>query len=71
MAKTWIIKNDKERSEWMNERMAKGYSFVYAKSNYPVWDEDQGKFIEQRINSAVRCVDTGEVFNYERICVDV
>jgi hypothetical protein len=62
----WVIINDKERADWMNERMAKGYSFVYGKDIYPVWDEDEGKYIEQKINSKVKCVDTGEVFEYIR-----
>lgn len=45
------ITNEKERSKWMDERMAKGYSFLYFKN-------------EKRENVGVFCVETQEEFNY-------
>jgi hypothetical protein len=45
------ITNEKERSKWMDERMAKGYSFCYLKN-------------EKRENVGVFCVETQEEFNY-------
>ena len=45
------ITNEKERSKWMDERMAKGYSFHYFKN-------------EKRENIGVFCVETKEEFNY-------
>ena len=45
------ITNEKERSKWMDERMAKGYSFLYLKN-------------EKRENVGVYCVETEEEFNY-------
>ena len=45
------ITNEKERSKWMDERMAKGYSFRYLKN-------------EKRENVGVFCVETQEEFNY-------
>jgi len=45
------ITNEKERSKWMDERMAKGYSFLYLKN-------------EKRENVGVFCVETEEEFNY-------
>ena len=45
------ITNEKERSKWMDERMAKGYSFRYLKN-------------EKRKNVGVFCVETKEEFNY-------
>lgn len=49
------ITNEKERSKWMNERMAKGYSFCYLKN-------------EKRENVGVFCVETKEEFNYVFEC---
>lgn len=45
------ITNEKERSKWMDERMAKGYSFLYFKN-------------EKRENVGVFCVETKEEFIY-------
>ena len=45
------ITNEKERSKWMDERMAKGYSFYYFKN-------------EKRENIGIFCVETQEEFNY-------
>ena len=45
------ITNEKERSKWMDERMAKGYSFRYFKN-------------EKRENVGVFCVETKEEFSY-------
>ena len=48
----WLrITNEKEHSKWMDERMAKGYSFCYLKN-------------EKRENVGVFCVETQEEFNY-------
>lgn len=49
------ITNEKERSKWMDERMAKGYSFHYFKN-------------EKRENIGVFCVETKEEFNYAFEC---
>ena len=45
------ITNEKERSKWMDERMEKGFSFLYLKN-------------EKRENVGVFCVETEEKFNY-------
>ena len=43
--------NEKERSKWMDERTAKGYSFCFLKN-------------EKRENVGIFCVETEEEFNY-------
>jgi hypothetical protein len=43
--------NEKERSKWMDERTAKGYSFCFLKN-------------EKRENVGIFCVETKEEFNY-------
>ena len=45
------ITNEEERSKWMDERMAKGYSFCYFKN-------------KKRENVGIFCVETKEEFNY-------
>lgn len=53
----FIMKNQKEKSAWMNERMAKGYSFIYFK----------GIVNGEKINVGVECVETSEQFDFEWI----
>ena len=53
----FIMKNKKEKSVWMNERMAKGYSFIYFK----------GIVNNEKINVGVECVETGEQFDFQWI----
>ena len=43
--------NEKEKSEWMNERMNKGYSFRYLKNDY-------------HINIGIVCIETKEEFDF-------
>ena len=48
----WVtekMKNETEKSKWMNERIEKGYSFRYCKN-------------ADRLNVSVLCVETKEEF---------
>jgi len=49
------MKNKKEKEVWMNERMAKGYSFVYNK----------GTVNGVKMNVEVVCINTGENFLFD------
>ncbi len=49
------MKNQKEKSEWMQERMDKGYSFRYFK----------GVVDGEKINVSVLCIETGEEFYFD------
>lgn len=50
-----FIKNKKEKSEWMNERTKKGYSFRYFK----------GEVFGEIMNVGVLCVETHEEFLFD------
>ena len=49
------MKNRKAKEEWMNDRMAKGYSFTYYK----------GLVKGVRMNIGVKCIETGEQFYFD------
>ena len=46
------MKNEAEKTKWMNERMEKGYSFRYCKNS-------------DRLNVSVLCVETKEEFFFD------
>ena len=46
------MKNNVEKEKWMNERIAKGYSFRYFKNS-------------DRLNVGVLCVETKEEFSFD------
>ena len=46
------MKNESEKTKWMNERMEKGYSFRYCKNS-------------DRLNVSVLCVETEEEFYFD------
>jgi hypothetical protein len=49
------LKNRKEKTKWMNQRMKKGYSFIYEK----------GLVNGEMINKTILCVDTEEILDLE------
>lgn len=55
--------NAQAKSQWMDERMAKGYSFTYEKANVPGATYSDGT-PEQERNIAVVCIETGERFKF-------
>ena len=46
------MKNEAEKAKWMNERMAKGYSFRYCKN-------------ANGLNVSVLCIETKEEFIFD------
>jgi hypothetical protein len=55
--------NEEAKAIWMNDRMAKGYSFVYEKAHIPGETYSDGTPEKER-NVAVTCVETGERFKF-------
>ncbi|MES2367154.1 MAG: hypothetical protein V4563_14855 [Pseudomonadota bacterium] len=56
--------NESEKKRWFDERMAKGYSFVFKRARVPGATFSDGK-PEPIRNVAVRCVETNEWFEFK------
>jgi hypothetical protein len=60
-----IMINKSEKSKWMDERMAKGYSFTYTKGIVPGGCYSDGTPEKHGRNVSVTCVEDGCVFNFD------
>lgn len=49
-----VLVNEKEKSDWMNERMSKGYTFRYHKNN-------------DGVNRSISCIETKETFTFKEM----
>ena len=58
-----VMLNLAVKNKWMQERMDKGYSFVYTKGQVPGAKYDDGTPERER-NVAVECIETGERFKF-------
>lgn len=58
-----VMLNEAEKRKWMQQRMDKGFSFVYTKGHVPGATYEDGTPEKER-NIMVECIETGDKFKF-------